>query len=146
MWPTLPLEFNVIGTPVSHQSQNARARDQWKQTVLAAARSAIAAQIGNEHQAWAFADHRLSVTMFYFPQDRMAGDIDNIIKLTLDALRPHVMLDDGLVDRLVVQRFEQSSTDFSFANPSEALVQALAMDQPVLHIRLADVSLEGVVA
>lgn len=76
----------------------------------------------------------------------MAGDIDNIIKLTLDALRPHVMLDDGLVDRLVVQRFEQSSTDFSFANPSEALVQALAMDQPVLHIRLADVSLEGVVA
>ena len=135
MWPNLPIEFNVVGTPVSLQSENARARTEWKARVLAAARSVI------EDGSWAYDETRLSVTMFYFPQGEMQGDVDNIVKLTLDALVPNIYLDDSLIDRVLVQRFSPDA-DFSFASPSNALAIAVAMDEPVLFIKISEVPLE----
>ena len=81
--------------------------------------------------------------MFYFPQAPMAGDLDNIVKLILDALQPHIYVDDSLIDRLVVQRFDPSGT-YTFASPSDTLVAAMATQDPVLYIRLAEVSFEDV--
>ena len=135
MWPNLPIEFNVVGTPVSLQSENARARTEWKARVLAAARSVI------EDGSWAYDETRLSVTMFYFPQGEMQGDVDNIVKLTLDALVPNIYLDDSLIDRVLVQRFSPDA-DFSFASPSNTLAIAVAMDEPVLFIKISEVPLE----
>ncbi len=72
--------------PSKLQSENARARTEWKARVLAAARSVI------EDGSWAYDETRLSVTMFYFPQGEMQGDVDNIVKLTLDALVPNLRM------------------------------------------------------
>ncbi len=137
MWSELPLEFNVVGTPVSFQSDNARAKEEWKTKVLAAALQVI------EGGAWAFDQSRLAVTLFYFPQAPMPGDLDNILKLTLDALIPNVYLDDGLIDRVLIQRFDPTGS-FTFASPSDKLVAAMALEEPVLYIRIAELPLEDV--
>ena len=139
MWPALPLEFNVIGTPVSLQSANPRARHDWQTTVLAAARAIV------QPESWAFDTSRLSVTMFYFPQAAMPGDLDNIVKLVLDALEPNIYIDDSLIDRLVVQRFDPAAT-YTFASPTDTLAAAMATRDPVLYVRLAEVNLEDVAA
>jgi crossover junction endodeoxyribonuclease RusA len=137
MWPDLPLEFNVIGTPVSFQSDNPRAKQDWQSNVLAAAQATV------EPGSWAFDSSRLSVTMFYFPQAPLPGDLDNIVKLILDALMPNIYIDDSLIDRLVVQRFDPSGT-YTFASPSDTLVAAMATPDPVLYVRLAEVSFEDI--
>ena len=139
MWPELPLEFLVIGTPVSFQSENTKAKQEWKQKVLEGALSVI------DGGSWAFDEDRLSVTLLYFPSDAMPGDLDNIVKLTLDALKPNVYVDDGLIDRLIVQRFDPDGTH-SFASPSETLTAAMANKDPVLYIKLAQVPLEDIAA
>ena len=96
-----------------------------------------------EGGSWAFDKQRLSVTMFYFPQAEMHGDVDNIVKLTIDALVPRIYLDDSLVDRVLVQRFypEHPAT---FESPSERLLEALARKEPVLFIKIDEVRLEEV--
>lgn len=137
MWPELPIEFFVVGTPVSLQSSNTRAREGWKALVLSAAEE----EVGGD--SWAFDRQRLSVTMFYFPQAEMQGDVDNIAKLTIDALVPRVYLDDSLVDRVLVQRFypEHPAT---FDAPSKKLLRALERKEPVLFIKIDEVQLEEV--
>jgi crossover junction endodeoxyribonuclease RusA len=137
VWPELPLEFNVVGTAVSYQSENAKAKVEWKAKVMEAALGVI------DGGSWAFDETRLAVTLFYFPKSPMAGDLDNIVKLTLDALAPNVYLDDVLIDRLVVQRFDPTSS-YTFASPSGALVAAMALEDPVLYVRIAEVALEDV--
>ncbi|MBX3504065.1 MAG: RusA family crossover junction endodeoxyribonuclease [Parvibaculum sp.] len=137
MWPQLPLEFNVIGTPVSFQSDNSRAKAAWKNMVLTAALSVV------ESGSWAFSDTRLAVTLFYFPQEDMPGDVDNIVKLVVDALIPNIYIDDEVVDRVVVQRFSPSQ-EVRFAEPSAMLVAAMALKEPVLYVRIAEVSLEDI--
>lgn len=135
LWPELPIEFNVLGTPVSFQSDSAKAKLEWKAKVLAAALSVI------EAGSWTFMDERLAVTLYYFPQSPMPGDVDNIVKLTLDALVPNVYTDDSLIDRVLVQRFDPEAS-FNFSDPSEKLVEAMTIDAPVLHIRIHEVPLE----
>ncbi|MEM1048278.1 MAG: RusA family crossover junction endodeoxyribonuclease [Pseudomonadota bacterium] len=137
MWPDLPLEFYVVGTPVSHQSSNVTAKQEWKNTVLIAATSSI------EGGSWSFQEKRLAITLFYFPQSPMAGDIDNIIKLTLDALMPNVYRDDELIDRVVAQRFDPTNT-YTFQTPSAVLFEAMASGDPALYVRIAEVPLEDI--
>ena len=137
MWPELPLEFLVVGTPVSLQSPNARARAEWKELV----RTAAVAKVGGD--SWAFDDERLSISLFYFPQAEMDGDVDNIVKLTIDALKPNIYLDDKLIDRVLVQRFYPGKP-VTFANPTETLISALAIEDPVLLVRIDEIHLEEV--
>ena len=94
-----PIEFLVHGTPVSLQAKRAASKDQWKGRVKAASKSVIP----NPHFA---SDERISVTLFYLPEEPMQGDIDNLVKPILDALSRHIYLDDGQVERVVVQKFE----------------------------------------
>lgn len=129
MEPEFPFEFIVIGTPVSFQRANRAARKAWRDQV----RSASARTLPEGHFA---TDQPVAVTMYYFPEDRMVGDIDNIIKLTLDALRQHVYLDDDQVERIVIQKFERDR-DFAFTDPSETLVACMAGTKPALYIRIS---------
>lgn len=124
----------MLGTPVSFQSENAKSKAEWKAKVLEAARAVI------EPGSWTFMEERLAVSLYYFPQDPMPGDIDNIVKLTLDALVPNVYTDDNLIDRVVVQRFDPEAT-FNFSEPSVALVEAMAIEGPVLHVRIQEAPL-----
>ena len=125
-----PIEFLVIGTPVSIQAKNADSRNEWKSRVLNAAQEAVP-------QPHFSTDSRLAATLYYFPDGEIEGDIDNIVGLTLDALHPHIYMDDRLIDRVVVQKFEPGHI-FPFAAPSSALVAALTREKPLLYIRISD--------
>ena len=96
---TFPVEFLVLGTPVSLQAKRAESREEWKGRVKAASSAALP----KPHFA---SDNRIAVTLYYFPSEPVQGDIDNIVKLVLDALCKHVYIDDHQVERVVVQKFE----------------------------------------
>ncbi|GGK26217.1 RusA family crossover junction endodeoxyribonuclease [Salinarimonas ramus] len=129
MEPEFPFEFVVLGTPVSFQRANPAARQAWREQV----RAASARRLPEGHFA---TDKPLSVTMYYYPTDRMTGDIDNIIKLTLDALARHVYLDDDQVERIVIQKFERDR-EFAFTDPSDALLSCMTGPKPALYIRIS---------
>lgn len=86
----------------------------------------------------AFLDERqLAATIFYFPSDPMAGDVDNIVKPILDGLKGVAYLDDQVIERVLVQKFEPDS-GWEFLDPSERPAAALAMEPPVVYIRIDD--------
>jgi crossover junction endodeoxyribonuclease RusA len=125
-----PIEFLVLGTPVSAQSRSPVSRDGWKARVLAAAQGAVP----DPHFP---SRKRLAVTLFYFPEGPRQGDVDNIVKFTLDALGPDIYLDDSQIERVVVQKFEPGNV-YPFSNPSAILRDAITGTKPVLYVRLSD--------
>jgi hypothetical protein len=132
MEPEFPLEFMVEGTPVSAQAERARSREEWKQRV----RDASIPLLPEGH--WASTD-RISVTLFYFPRAPMQGDVDNIIKLVLDAMMQHIYVDDHQIERVVVQKFEPDNV-FQFSSPSDTLARAMQLADagPVLYVRVSN--------
>lgn len=129
-----PIEFLVLGTPVSAQSPNATSRAAWKGRVLAAAQTVVT----QPHFA---SQKRLAATLYYFPAGPRQLDVDNIVKLTLDALCPHIYLDDSQIERIVVQTFEPGNV-FQFSNPSATLLEAITGAKPVLYVRISDAPFE----
>lgn len=128
--PTFPLEFLVMGTPVSAQSASARSKQEWIERVRSSS-----AHLRPEG-GWVSQD-RISAILYYFPASTMRGDLDNIVKLVLDALKAHIYLDDRQVERLVVQKFEPGNV-FAFSSPSGILAAAMAEEDSVLYVRLSD--------
>jgi len=84
------------------------------------------------------------VTLFYFPAEPRQGDVDNIVKLVLDALCKHVYIDDAQVERVVVQKFEPGNV-FPFSSPSSGLEMALRRAKPVLYVRLSNDPFEDLI-
>lgn len=78
----------------------------------------------------------MAVSLFYFPSGAMPGDLDNIIKLILDALSQYVYLDDRQVERIAIQKFEPGNI-FPFASPSEKLAEAMDKEKPLLYVRVS---------
>jgi crossover junction endodeoxyribonuclease RusA len=128
--PEFPVEFLVEGTPVSAQSPNSDAKNEWKARVKEASYTAL------PESHWA-TDGSVAVTLFYFPAAQMSADLDNASKLVLDALSKHVYMDDRQVERLVVQKFEPGNV-FPFKNPTTKLQEALSHPKPVLYVRISD--------
>jgi Holliday junction resolvase len=112
------------------QAARAESKLEWKARVKAASYDAL------PDGDWT-TDARLAVTIFHFPSAPMRGDIDNIVKLILDALDRHIYNDDAQVERIVVQKFEPERA-FPFANPSPVLATALIRRKPIVYIRLSD--------
>lgn len=125
-----PLEFVVHGTPVSLQSTNPRTREEWKALVKDASRACLP----DSHFA---TDRPLAITLYYFPEDVMVGDVDNMVKLVVDALKQHIYLDDRQIERIVVQKFERHKA-VVFSNPSEVLTECMLGKKPALYIRITD--------
>lgn len=94
-----PLEFVVEGTAVSSQAKRRQSIEEWMARIVEASRPHLPE--GHFVSADPFA-----VTLYYFPDTPMLGDIDNIVKPILDALKKHIYLDDRQVLRVVVQKFE----------------------------------------
>jgi crossover junction endodeoxyribonuclease RusA len=83
-----PFEFVVEGTPVSLQTARPESLHQWKTRIVEASRPVLP----EGHFA---TDNPLAVTLYYFPSDRMAGDIDNIVKPILDAMSRHIYMGES---------------------------------------------------
>jgi crossover junction endodeoxyribonuclease RusA len=97
-----PFEAVVPGTPLSLQAKNAKHREAWKKQI-----ADVALKRRRETYELGFLDNRpLAVTIFYFPSAPMEGDIDNIVKPIMDALDRITYVDDKVVERLTVQKFE----------------------------------------
>jgi hypothetical protein len=129
MEPEFPLEIIVMGTPVSFQRRRPKAKGEWKSLVATAARSVL--------PEMHFATKRsLAVTLYYFPDEPMEGDVDNIVKLTLDGMARLVYLDDAQIERVVVQKFEPGRV-VAFANPSDVLTACMLGEKPALYIRVS---------
>jgi hypothetical protein len=124
-----PIEFLVPGTPVSLQAKRPESRREWKERV----KSASSAVIPRPHLA---SDERIAVTLYYLPDERMRGDVDNIVKPVLDALSSHIYIDDAQVERVVVQKFEPGNV-FDFSKPTVKFAQALGAEKPVLYVRVS---------
>jgi hypothetical protein len=121
-----PIEFLVHGTPVS-LAGSAAGRNAWQARVKAASSSALPSPHFTSFEP-------MAVTIFYFPDGEMQGDIDNIIKPILDAMKEHVYGDDRQVERVVAQKFESI---FQFENPSSHIAQAITAEKPVLYVRVS---------
>lgn len=125
-----PVEFTVLGTPVSFQAARVASKEQWKARVRAASSLALPAP----HFV---SGDRMALTLYYLPEARMQGDIDNIVKLVLDALCKHIYLDDAQVERVVVQKFEPGNV-FNFRSPSAGMVAAISGPKPALYVRVSN--------
>ena len=132
-----PIEFIVLGTPVSFQADRPAAKLEWKERVKDASRSAIP-------RPHLVSQDRMAITMYYFPAQPMQGDVDNIIKLIVDALTRHIYFDDRQVERVVVQKFEPGNV-FTFAEPSEVLSKALETAKPLVYIRISNDPFEDLI-
>jgi hypothetical protein len=124
-----PIEFLVNGTPVSLSSQNAKAKERWKDRI----KNASSRALPNPHFA---SIERHSITIYYFPTEPMQGDVDNIVKLILDGMSGHVYVDDRQVERIVVQKFEPGNI-FSFSKPTALMIEAIGGRKPILYIRVS---------
>jgi len=127
--PEFPVEFLVEGTAVSHQSDNAKAKNEWKERVR------VASQRSLPEGHW-LTYARVAVTIYYFPAIQMEGDLDNIVKLFLDAMNEHIYSDDSQVDRIVVQKFEPGRL-FEFVLPTVILERAMRGPKPVTYVRVS---------
>lgn len=125
-----PVEFRLSGMPVSLQAKRAVNRDRWKERV---SRAALGAR-GEER--W-LGEKPVAATIFIFPAGEMDGDIDNVVKPILDALRGVIYFDDRQVERVLVQKFEPGRIR-EFDAPSAALAEALETRPPLVYIRLDD--------
>jgi crossover junction endodeoxyribonuclease RusA len=132
-----PFEFVIEGTAVSFQAKRRASLEQWKARVIEASRS----RLPEGHFA---SRDALAITLYYFPNAEMQGDIDNIVKPILDALARHIYLDDRQIHRLLVQKFEPGNL-FRFAAPSPVLNDALNAVQPALYVRLSNNPFEDLV-
>jgi crossover junction endodeoxyribonuclease RusA len=132
-----PVEFLVRGTPVSYGAKRRESFHEWKERVKTSCRP----QLPEYHFA---SGARISMTLFYLPDEPRTADIDNIAKGVLDALGGQVYIDDLQVDRLLAQKFDPGNV-FEFSNPSEALLNALTGERPVLYVRISDNPFEELV-
>jgi crossover junction endodeoxyribonuclease RusA len=132
-----PLEFVVLGTPVSLQSKRRESLEEWKGRVVEASRTVLP-------EGHFVTDDPLAVTLYYFPDSEMQGDIDNIIKPILDALEQHIYRDDRQIQRILAQKFEPGNV-FGFTQPSSMLENALEQPKPLLYVRLSDDPFEDLV-
>lgn len=125
------LEIVINAYPVSSQTDNKKAKEAWKKFFGEYAQNRI-----NDVIEWYYLDERpLMAIIYFFPPDKMDGDIDNIVKPILDGMIAIAYPDDRLIERAVVQKFEPH-VEWSFSAPSPMLASALDMDPPALYIRL----------
>lgn len=131
-----PLEFHLVGVPLSLQASTA-SKERWKTVVREAARRRAEDVV---ELIW-LEEEPLAVAIYYFPTAPMDGDVDNIVKPILDALIGTAYLDDRAIERVLSQKFEPG-IGWSFNAPTELLSAALdtisASDEPapVVYVRI----------
>jgi len=129
--PTLlPLDFVVVGIPVSRQTTSPSALQRWQQTVAAAARSAMPRRRGGNGPSTG----HLTVTLVYFYQSPPL-DTDNMIKPILDAMKGIVYRDDCQVVDLHAAVREMSGS-YDLTNVTNVLWLALDASDPFVYLHV----------
>jgi TRAP-type C4-dicarboxylate transport system permease small subunit len=124
-----PLEIFIERVPVSLQASG-KSQRRWMGEIAQAAR-----QRQRETYELGFLDNRpLAATIYYFASAPMEGDIDNIVKPIMDGLTGVAYLDDKVVERVIVQKFEPEG-GWEFSAPSDKLAAALDKSPPVQRLR-----------
>jgi hypothetical protein len=120
----------VCGVAVSAQAARRKSVERWRERVEQAAREAL------PEGYWLLAAP-LAVTIYLFPDSALHGDVDNRVKPVLDGMKGCVFIDDNVVERIVVQKFEPDRV-FGFSNPSATLAKALDGEKPLIYVRVSD--------
>jgi crossover junction endodeoxyribonuclease RusA len=127
MEPTFPIELQLEAVPLS-LGASPESRNAWKQQIRAAVDEML------DPAGWAIRSS-VAVTIFYFPDGPMNGDIDNIVKPILDALMPRIYVNDSQVERVWVQKFESEKSS-RIVNPTAKLAAAIDTEPPIVYIRV----------
>lgn len=122
-----PVELLIAAVPLSLQA-SPTSREAWKELTRTVVNETI------NPGGWA-TESPVSVTILYFPDGPMTGDIDNIVKPILDALMPRIYVDDSQVQRVWVQKFERERS-FQIEDPTAKLAGAIDTEPPVVYIRI----------
>jgi crossover junction endodeoxyribonuclease RusA len=125
-----PIEFIVSGSPVSLQVKRPGSRDQWKAKI----REAGSHCLPKPHFASA---GPIAISLFFFPEDKMKGDVDNMAKFILDACCRFIYVNDDQVERLLLQKFEPDRI-FDFKSPTDVLDAAMSGDKPALYVKISN--------
>lgn len=125
----LPIDFVVIGKPVSHQSKDGGAKQRWKATVKKSAQEVV-----GDCQPTGMAC-KIVIIHFNPPEDGMTGcpDGDNIWKLIQDALNGVVFVDDQQVTDWKVGRRSLDGI-YRIRGVSPRLATALSAGKEFIHI------------
>lgn len=121
----LPFEFVIPGPAVSQQTRRRAHRRTWIDRVRRQAEGRWRDQTPPD-----LGPVLLAVTYLY---DEGAGDLDNLAKPVLDALKGLVFVDDDQVTDLVLRK-RDLSTDLRVENPSPILSSGFDLGTSFLHV------------
>jgi len=124
----LPVEFVVLGTPISQQARTASVK-LWQERIRLAAMAVWP-------EAEVPSSQRVSVRIGYFYLES-APDLDNILKPILDALKGIIVVDDELIDDIVASK--RPKANFRAVNVSPILAGALGGNSDFIHV-IVDIS------
>jgi crossover junction endodeoxyribonuclease RusA len=125
----LPFEFLVPGPAVSQQTRRQAHRRAWIERVRRNA--------ARRWESEATETEPVALTLTYLHGEG-AGDLDNLAKPVLDALKGLVFLDDYQVTDLVLRKRNLSAI-LRIENPSPLLSSGFDLGSPFLHV-LVDIA------
>lgn len=128
----LPLEFVVIGKPISHQTKDRKRLQTWKEKVRQAAEVYWAKRtpLGDPL--------RVVITHYYdVPLGEESGvpDSDNIVKPVRDALNGVIYVDDYQITDFISRR-RNLNDSFRVKGMSTALAEGFCKGEEFLHIKI----------
>lgn len=125
---SLPVDFVVLGVPVSHQTQNKRRLRGWRLKVEAQATATMSGATPTIDD--------VEVTIVYYHGSDDPPDVDNIIKPIQDALCGTVIQDDAQVQDV---RSARRSLDgvFRVNGMSRALANGFVAGRDFIHVRIS---------
>jgi Holliday junction resolvase RusA-like endonuclease len=124
----LLFEFVIEGPPTSSQARRRETRDEWDARVKAAARS-----LWSEDRPLIASEVTVTMTHFF---EGAPGDVDNIPKAVLDALKGVVLVDDRQVSDLIIQR-RPLAGPYIVTAPSAEPMRRVGLGREFLHIAIA---------
>lgn len=125
---SLPVDFVVLGVPVSQQTRNRQRLQGWRSKVAAHATATTASATPTLED--------VEVTIVYYHRGDEPPDVDNVIKPVQDALCGTVIHDDAQVQDV---RSSRRSLDgpFKVSGMSRALADGFVAGGDFVHVRVS---------
>lgn len=124
----LPLQFIVIGTPVSHQARNRKVLRSWRADVAQATRAAVEAGAAPVED-----DVEIEVVYYHDEEAPNLPDEDNMLKPVQDALQGIVYVDDSQISDGTCRRRNLDSS-FEVRRMSRVLADGFVQGEEFIHV------------
>ncbi|NJO43466.1 MAG: RusA family crossover junction endodeoxyribonuclease [Cyanobacteria bacterium CRU_2_1] len=128
----LPIEFVVIGKPISHQTKDRKRLQTWKQKVREAAEACWATNPPLGGSLSVVITHYYDVVL---GEESGVPDSDNIVKPVRDALNGVMYVDDYQITDFISRR-RNLNASFRVKGMSTALAEGFCKGEEFLHIRI----------